>query len=312
MTTATTEPTTASSAAPPVSRKRRFSRSTREAGLAYLLILPALTIFAIFIFYPFFKNFYLGFYKTPPFPGLPKRFVGLDQYRDVLTSSDFLNSLRTTVMFALLTVPVGHRPRHRLGGPRAPAPQGHRRLPDDLLVDGRHVGGGGVGDLRHAPQPAGRAAALARPPDRPADPREPRRGRCWRWRSRRSGRTSASASSSCRRACRRSPTSCSRRRKSTGPDRGRGSGTSRCPCCRRRSSSPSSSAAIFAFQTFGQIDLLTQGGPLKKTNVLTYFIYTELRRPDDGQGRRARDRPVRRDARADADPAPGARTEGQL
>jgi ABC-type sugar transport system permease subunit len=35
--------------------------------------------------------------------------------------------------------------------------------------------------------------------------------------------------------------------------------------------------SIFAFQTFGQIDLLTQGGPLRKTNVLTYFIYTELR-----------------------------------
>ena len=33
---------------------------------------------------------------------------------------------------------------------------------------------------------------------------------------------------------------------------------------------------IFAFQTFGQIDLLTQGGPLKKTNVLTYFIYRQL------------------------------------
>ena len=33
---------------------------------------------------------------------------------------------------------------------------------------------------------------------------------------------------------------------------------------------------IFAFQTFGQIDLLTQGGPLGKTNVLTYFIFTEI------------------------------------
>ena len=33
---------------------------------------------------------------------------------------------------------------------------------------------------------------------------------------------------------------------------------------------------ILAFQTFGQIDLLTQGGPLEKTNVLTYFIYTEI------------------------------------
>jgi sn-glycerol 3-phosphate transport system permease protein len=34
--------------------------------------------------------------------------------------------------------------------------------------------------------------------------------------------------------------------------------------------------SIFAFQTFGQIDLLTQGGPLKKTNVLTYFIFTQI------------------------------------
>ena len=31
---------------------------------------------------------------------------------------------------------------------------------------------------------------------------------------------------------------------------------------------------IFAFQSFGQIDLLTQGGPLDKTNVLTYSIFT--------------------------------------
>ena len=35
--------------------------------------------------------------------------------------------------------------------------------------------------------------------------------------------------------------------------------------------------SIVAFQTFGQIDLLTQGGPLQKTNVLTYAIYTALR-----------------------------------
>ncbi len=42
---------------------------------------------------------------------------------------------------------------------------------------------------------------------------------------------------------------------------------------------------IFAFQTFGQIDLLTQGGPLKKTNVLTYFIYDPL------QSRRTTARP---------------------
>jgi ABC-type sugar transport system permease subunit len=61
----------------------------------------------VFVFYPFLRNFYLGLYRTPPFPGLPKRWVGLEQYTDVLTSSEFLESLRTTVLFALMTVPVG-------------------------------------------------------------------------------------------------------------------------------------------------------------------------------------------------------------
>ncbi len=39
--------------------------------------------------------------------------------------------------------------------------------------------------------------------------------------------------------------------------------------------------SIFAFQTFGQIDILTQGGPLKRTNVLTYFIVDTLRQENN-------------------------------
>ena len=91
----------------PAPRGRRFSRAVREAGRGYLLLLPAFLIFSVFIFYPFFRNFYLGFFSTPPFPGQPKNYVGLDQYKDVLTSSEFLDSLKVTVIFAVITVPVG-------------------------------------------------------------------------------------------------------------------------------------------------------------------------------------------------------------
>jgi ABC-type sugar transport system permease subunit len=66
-----------------------------------------LAIFGLFVFYPFLHNVYLGFYKTPPFPGLPRHYVGLEQYRTVLRSTDFINSLKTTIAFALLTVPAG-------------------------------------------------------------------------------------------------------------------------------------------------------------------------------------------------------------
>lgn len=91
-------------ARPPRSRRRR---RIREAGLGYLLVLPAMLVFGVFIFYPFLRNFYLAFYRTPPFPGMPKRYVGLDQFGDVLTSSDFTNSLKVTVLFVLYTVPAG-------------------------------------------------------------------------------------------------------------------------------------------------------------------------------------------------------------
>ncbi|HEY6415179.1 MAG TPA: sugar ABC transporter permease, partial [Acidimicrobiales bacterium] len=94
-------------AAPPPPARRRLSRRVREAGLGYLLLLPAFAVFAVFIFYPFVRNFYLGFFSTPPFPGQPKDFVGIDQYRDVLSSSDFLDSLKITITFAIITVPVG-------------------------------------------------------------------------------------------------------------------------------------------------------------------------------------------------------------
>jgi sn-glycerol 3-phosphate transport system permease protein len=75
--------------------------------LGYALVLPSLIIFATFVFYPFFKNFQLSLYRTPPFPNLPKHYVGLQQFRDILRSADFLNSLKVTVQFALLSVPAG-------------------------------------------------------------------------------------------------------------------------------------------------------------------------------------------------------------
>lgn len=87
-------------------RSRRLRR-LREALLGYALVAPALVVFVAFVFYPFVKNIWLGLYRTPPFPGLPKRYAAYDQYVRVLTSPEFRNSLRTTVVFVLLTVPAG-------------------------------------------------------------------------------------------------------------------------------------------------------------------------------------------------------------
>jgi len=87
--------------------RRRRTRKRREALLGYALVAPALLVFGVFVFYPFAKNIWLGLYRTPPFPGLPKRYAAYDQYVRVLGSHEFRGSLGTTVVFVLLTVPIG-------------------------------------------------------------------------------------------------------------------------------------------------------------------------------------------------------------
>jgi sn-glycerol 3-phosphate transport system permease protein len=85
----------------------RTLRRSREAGLGLLLILPALGAFVLFAFYPLVKTAYLGFFLAPPTPNLPSHYVGFHQYAQVLSSSDFRDSLARTGYFVLLTVPAG-------------------------------------------------------------------------------------------------------------------------------------------------------------------------------------------------------------
>ena len=91
---------------PPTRRRRPHGARTRrglrtrlrkEAALAYLLLLPALVLFGVFTFYPFLRNFKLMLYETPPVPGLPSHYVGLHQIVPTLTSTEFTQSLVTTL-----------------------------------------------------------------------------------------------------------------------------------------------------------------------------------------------------------------------
>ena len=81
-------------------------RRRREAVLAYALLLPALVLFGVFSFYPFLRNFKLMLYETPPVPGLPAHYVGLHQIWPTVSSTQFTQSLVTTVLFVLLVVPL--------------------------------------------------------------------------------------------------------------------------------------------------------------------------------------------------------------
>ena len=86
---------------------RRTGAAVREAATGYAFLFPALAAFGVFVFYPLVKVVQLAFYSTPPFPNLPAHYVGFDQFRSVLASTAFRSDLWTTVLFVLFTVPAG-------------------------------------------------------------------------------------------------------------------------------------------------------------------------------------------------------------
>ena len=70
------------------------------------LLSPSLAIFAIFVFYPLGRAAFLGLHQNDFFGG-NRSYVGFSQYADVFGSDGFRSSLFTTLQFALLTVPTG-------------------------------------------------------------------------------------------------------------------------------------------------------------------------------------------------------------
>ena len=92
---------TASAARP--ARGSTLPRGARQLLTALPFLAPSIVLFGTFVFYPLAKSVYLGFFIENPFR-TRHIYVGLNQYRDVLTSTDFISSLIVTLTFTLYTV----------------------------------------------------------------------------------------------------------------------------------------------------------------------------------------------------------------
>ncbi len=82
----------------------RRGRQELVSALAYLV--PSLAIFVLFVFYPLVRNAQMSLYDTDPF-GRLGLYTGAGNYARLLGSPAFLNSLRVSFLFALYTVPAG-------------------------------------------------------------------------------------------------------------------------------------------------------------------------------------------------------------
>ena len=68
--------------------------------LPYLLIFPSIAIVAIFLILPSIQALYLSFFEVSPF-GNKFLFVGLNNFREILTSEEYQFSLRLSAIFAI-------------------------------------------------------------------------------------------------------------------------------------------------------------------------------------------------------------------
>lgn len=107
-TTVQNPPTPAISSAPGQTARRKTWKLSRlkEPALAYLFLAPSLLLFGMFLLYPLIRSIYLSLFLTDP-RGNIAVYVGLDNFRQLLTSSRFWDSLAVTGKFALFTVPGG-------------------------------------------------------------------------------------------------------------------------------------------------------------------------------------------------------------
>jgi multiple sugar transport system permease protein len=83
---------------PPLSRLER-----RDALLGLALIAPTILVFLAVIVYPLLSAIYLSVFSIYT-PTLQGRFVGLANYRQILIAGEFWLSLRTTVVWTVLTL----------------------------------------------------------------------------------------------------------------------------------------------------------------------------------------------------------------
>ncbi|MCG3088187.1 carbohydrate ABC transporter permease [Sporosarcina cyprini] len=81
-------------------------RRSINGRTALLYLLPSIILFSVFVFYPMFRTIYLSFFLTDQ-AGNAAINVGIENYQYLLGSSEFQNSMKATVLFVLYTVPIG-------------------------------------------------------------------------------------------------------------------------------------------------------------------------------------------------------------
>ena len=82
--------------------KTSWQRANQRGDIstALLALAPAMLLYLVFNVYPLFYSGYLSLLEWDGF-GADKKFVGLQNYRDFLTTPEFTNSLEVTIIYTI-------------------------------------------------------------------------------------------------------------------------------------------------------------------------------------------------------------------
>jgi len=80
-------------------------KSRRRSWIGLLFLLPALTVFGLFQWYPIFNNFLLAFQEYTP--GMESTWIGFDNYVAVLGDERFYTALQNTFVYVGICLVIG-------------------------------------------------------------------------------------------------------------------------------------------------------------------------------------------------------------
>lgn len=86
-------------------KKSASLRERKLFGIGMVYLLPALLLLGVFLFYPMFRTLYFSFFEVGG-GGVVGSFIGWEHYVDLIQSSEFRKSMMATLLFVLYTVPA--------------------------------------------------------------------------------------------------------------------------------------------------------------------------------------------------------------
>jgi multiple sugar transport system permease protein len=86
-------------------RRRRSGRASRLLT-PYLLVVPALAMYALFTVYPIYRQFDISFYNWHVFPGAQNPFVGWSNYSAIFHDPVIRTAAVNSLLYVVVTVPV--------------------------------------------------------------------------------------------------------------------------------------------------------------------------------------------------------------